>query len=238
MKEVLLVEDDEIVANIILFYLGKNPAYHVTWSKNAKEALVEAEHNPDIILLDICLPDVNGVKLCEELRKTLYCPIIFISCLDDEDTIIKALETGGDDYLTKPFSEKMLEAHIEANLRRIKLEREKDHNASKNNTFPFADFIVHCDSHSLVRNGVTYHLAPIEYAILMFFISNPEKIISPDDLYESIWEKPGYGDVRTVVTHVYNLRKIVEPDISNPKYISNIRGYGYCFHPIGAASSE
>jgi len=219
MKEILLVEDDETVGNIILYYLGNNPTYRVNWAKNASEAIAEAEKKPDIILLDICLPDVNGVTLCRKIRETLYCPIIFISCLDDEETIIKALETGGDDYLTKPFSGKMLEAHIEANLRRIKIERDRDRAAEENGMISFEDFVIDRDTHSLIRAGVTYHLAPIEYAILMYFISTPGKIISPDDLYEIIWEKPGYGDVRTVVTHVYNLRKIVEPDISNPKYI-------------------
>ena len=93
MKEILLVEDDETVGNIILYYLGNNPTYRVNWAKNASEAIAEAEKKPDIILLDICLPDVNGVTLCRKLRETLYCPIIFISCLDDEETIIKALET-------------------------------------------------------------------------------------------------------------------------------------------------
>ena len=107
----------------------------------------------------------------------------------------------------------------------------------ENGMISFEDFVIDRDTHSLIRAGVTYHLAPIEYAILMYFISTPGKIISPDGLYEIIWEKPGYGDVRTVVTHVYNLRKIVEPDISNPKYIINVRGYGYCFHPIGALTS-
>lgn len=237
MKKILLVEDDETVGNIILYYLGNNPTYRVNWAKNASEAIAEAGKKPDIILLDICLPDVNGVTLCRKLRETLYCPIIFISCLDDEETIIKALETGGDDYLTKPFSGKMLEAHIEANLRRIKIERDRDRAAEEKGMISFEDFVIDRDTHSLIRAGVTYHLAPIEYAILMYFISTPGKIISPDDLYEIIWEKPGYGDVRTVVTHVYNLRKIVEPDISNPKYIINVRGYGYCFHPIGVLTS-
>lgn len=233
MKKILLIEDDDIVANIITYYLGKNESYQVSWAKNAGEALVMAAKSPDVILLDICLPDVNGVKLCARLRETLYCPIIFISCLDDEETIIRALETGGDDYLTKPFSGKLLETHIEANLRRVRLERSKELQQTGRGVIQLEDFEIHCDTHTIVKQKQVFHLAPIEYSILMFFVSNPGRIISPDELYESIWEKPGFGDVRTVVTHIYNLRKIIEADCGNPKYISNVRGYGYCFYPVG-----
>ena len=232
MKRILLVEDDEIISNIIMFYLRKKPDYHVTLAKNAQEALSAAKDIPDIILLDICLPDINGVKLCAKLRETIYCPIIFISCLDDEDTIVKALETGGDDYLTKPFSEKMLETRIEANLRRVKLDQLKDRAKTAQKRILFEDFEINCENHTIIKGGTTVHLAPIEYSILMYFVSNPEKTVSPDELYENIWGSSGYGDVRTVVTHVYNLRKIIETDFGDPKYISNIRGCGYYFNPI------
>ena len=229
MKNILLVEDDESVATIISFYLKMDPEYRVRWAKDAEEALSMVQQPTDLILLDICLPDVNGVSLCATLRKTIYCPIIFVSCLDDEDTIVKALETGGDDYLTKPFSEKMLRSHIEANLRRVRLEH-ADQSQSHTDIYEFEDFSLDCSTHSVHRCNQEYHLAPIEYSILLYFIRNPRRIISLDELYENIWETSVYGDLRTVITHVYNLRKIIEPDPKSQKYISNIRGSGYCFH--------
>ena len=230
MKYILLVEDDEEIGTVILFYLSKNPDYTVLWAKNAEEAFGLITQKVEIILLDICLPDVNGVSLCASLRKSVYCPIIFISCLDDEDTIVKALETGGDDYLTKPFSAKILQSHIEANLRRVRMEHSlQDTNMEK--CYLFQDFALDCSTHSVKRDDKEYHLAPIEYSILLYFIHNPGRIISLDELYEKIWETPVYGDVRTVITHVYNLRKIIEPDTKKQKYIVNIRGSGYCFNP-------
>ena len=236
MKNILLVEDDDAVGTIIRFYLSKNPNYHIVWAKTAEEALRLVQEPTDIILLDICLPDINGVSLCASLRKSIYCPIIFISCLDDEDTIVRALETGGDDYLTKPFSEKILTSHIEANLRRVHIERSLQDRQAQNR-YEFSDFVLDCSTHSVYREGQVYHLAPIEYSILVYFIRNPERIISLDELYENIWETPVYGDLRTVVTHVYNLRKIIEADPKKQKYISNIRGSGYCFHPVREAYS-
>lgn len=228
VKNILLVEDDESVANVICFYLQQNPEYRVAWARNAEEALTLVREPTDLILLDICLPDVNGVSLCATLRQSIYCPIIFISCLDDEDTIVRALGTGGDDYLTKPFSGKILQSRIEANLRRVRMEHMEQARAGQAR-YDFPDFSLDCATHSLTRAGQIHHLAPIEYAILLYFIQNPERIISLDELYEKIWETPVYGDLRTVITHVYNLRKIVEPDPGRQKYICNIRGSGYCF---------
>ena len=233
MKHILLVEDDESVGTIIQFYLRKNPEYQIAWAKTAKKAMELVRDPVDIILLDICLPDLNGVSLCAALREFIYCPIIFISCLDDEDTIVKALETGGDDYLTKPFSEKILLSHIEANLRRVRIEHTRQETQSQSR-YEFREFTLDCMTHSVIRDGHEYHLAPIEYSILLYFIHNPDRIISLDELYEKIWETPVYGDLRTVITHVYNLRKIIEADPKCQKTISNIRGSGYCFHPDDA----
>ena len=114
MNRILLIEDDAIVAKVILYYLKQAGNYKVEWVKTAGEALAAARMPFDLMLLDICLPDVDGVELCARLRETVYCPIIFISCMDDEDTIVRALEIGGDDYITKPFSAKTLETRIEA----------------------------------------------------------------------------------------------------------------------------
>lgn len=230
MAELLLVEDDATIAKIILYHLQQNASYHIRWVTTATSALEEVKKPTDLILLDICLPDLNGVELCQKIRQSIYCPIIFISCLDNEETIVRALETGGDDYLTKPFSGKMLETHIEANLRRVRLDQERKRTSVKEETVRFGDVIVHCELHTLERNGITFHLAPIEFEILMYFIENPDRIISIDELYENIWsQSSAYGDVRTVVTHVYNLRKIVENDCRTPQHILNVRGSGYYF---------
>ena len=105
---ILLVEDDPVMARIIQFYLSQRPSQEVTWVQTAADALALSDHAFDLLLFDILLPDSDGIALCKQMRETTSCPIIFISCLDDEDTIIRALETGGDDFLAKPFNNKVL----------------------------------------------------------------------------------------------------------------------------------
>jgi len=105
---VLLIEDDPLVANVILYYLGQSETYEVVWAKTGGEAFANARDKYDVILLDVLLPDVNGIDLCARLREWHDCPIIFISCLDSSDTIVRALELGGDDFLVSPLTTRFL----------------------------------------------------------------------------------------------------------------------------------
>lgn len=228
MIKVLLVEDDPTIALIIRYYLDECKQYETKWAQNASQAIEMCGANTDVILLDIMLPDINGIDLCARLRRKIYCPIIFISCLDDEETIVRALETGGDDYLTKPFNTRVLNARIQANLRRVQIER-----AERPRQLAFRDFSVDTASHCLLRGGEAVPLAPIEFGILMYLINHPNRIVTLDELYEAVWDKPSYGDVRTVIVHVYNLRKKLEVSPSHPRYIKNVRGKGYNFDPSG-----
>lgn len=120
MLKVLLVEDDPMIISIVTYYLEQEGEYSVTAAKTAGEALAQAKHRFDVILMDILLPDANGIDLCSHMRRWHDCPIIFISCLDDSDTIVNALAQGGDDFLTKPFDNRVLDAHIQAKLRRYR----------------------------------------------------------------------------------------------------------------------
>lgn len=195
------------------------------WAENAAKALDLCTHEISIILLDIMLPDVNGVDLCTQLRALVYCPILFISCIDDEDTVIQALETGGDDYLVKPFSNKMLLARIQANLRRIE-------GAPKTpGLIQFPRFAINTNEHVLIVSGNTYHLSSIEYDVLLYITRHPYRTISLDEIYEAVWNAPSHGDVRTVISHVYNLRKKLETDPKKPEIIRSVRGFGYYFSP-------
>ena len=234
MYRVLLIEDDATIAKIIQYYLKQCKEYEVSWAKNAGEALALSRDPVDIILLDIMLPDVDGLELCAKLRERIYCPIIFISCIDDEETIIKALDLGGDDYLTKPFNCKVLHARIQSNLRRVRIER-SEHPRSQ---LSFRDFSVDAGGHSIQKNGTSIPLAPIEFGLLMHLIDHPGRIITLDELYEAVWGKPSFGDVRTVIVHIYGLRKKLEPQPNAPRYIKNVRGKGYLFDPDGIAEEN
>jgi DNA-binding response OmpR family regulator len=229
MVQVLLVEDDAMIAKIILYYLEKEKHYLVTWAKTAGEAMAFARDNYDVILLDIRLPDVNGIDLCDRLREWHNCPIIFISCLDDSDTIVRALEMGGDDYLTKPFDNKVLVARIEANLRRAHMDLQN----SPQNSLSCDGFTLDARTHTLYKQDQQYSLSMMEYRVLRFFLQHPNRFYNSDELYKSVWGNDSFGDVRTVLVHIHNLRKKIEDDYSAPKYLKNVWGKGYIFNPKG-----
>ena len=229
MIRILLVEDDAEIARIIKYYLGQEEIYDLIWAKDTQEAIVLSRDWIDIILLDVMLPDGDGISLCTKLREWHQCPVIFISCLDDSDTIISALEQGGDDYITKPFDNKILSARIQANLRRVQIER----HAQVENTMSCKGFTLDASKHALIKNENEIPLSPIEFRILRYMMQHPERSFRSSELYKVIWGKISYGDNRTVVVHMHNLRKKIEEDASKPRYLKSIWGKGYLFDPEG-----
>ena len=229
MIRILLVEDDVEIARIIKYFLGQEEIYDVVWAKSANEAENLSRDWFDTILLDVMLPDVDGISLCARLRQWHRCPIIFISCLDDSDTIISALDRGGDDYIVKPFDNKVLSARIQANLRRVQMERQGD----TENTLSCYGFSLDAANHILLKDGVPIPLAPMEFRLLRHFMQNPGRCFRASELYKILWEKNSYGDNRTVVVHIHNLRRKIEQDVSQPRYLKSVWGKGYCFDPEG-----
>ncbi len=223
--KVLLVEDDLENCDILLHYLNKIGDYHTVVAHNAEEAYAAVKRqNFDLILLDIMLPGVDGIDICVQLRKTLYCPIIFISCLDDEETIVRAMRMGGDDYLTKPFRYPVLQAHMEAVLRRM-------HSVVPRQTqnLTFGPYELSVTEHILLRGEEKIYLSPTEFQLLVYFLNHQGTTLGFEEIYQYIWKKPSYGDLRTVFSHVRNLRKKIEKNPSAPEYIITVPRVGYQF---------
>ena len=229
MIRILLVEDDDEIARIIKYYLGQEEIYEIVRGRNADEAITLSRDWFDIILLDVMLPDENGIELCSKLREWHQCPIIFISCLDDSNTIISALEKGGDDYITKPFDNKVLSARIQANLRRVQMERQ----AQVKNVMSCAGFTLNAVDHVLIKDDEIISLSPIEFRILRYLMQHPERCFRSSEIYKVIWGRISYGDNRTVVVHMHNLRRKLGEDLTKPRYIKSIWGKGYLFDPEG-----
>lgn len=227
MKRVLLVDDDEVIAEIIRYYLSKKDAYEIVWAKNAGEAMSACRTPFDLILLDIKLPDVNGISLCKSLRQFTFCPILLISCIDDKETIINGLKNGADDYITKPFDCDELNARIESHLRRIALDGERKLQAKLEQP----GFSVDTQLKKICRGGKEYGLTPTEYDILMFFINHEGQSVTAEELYHFIWNTECYGEIRTIVVHISNLRKKIGDGEAHMRYIHNIRGNGYYYKP-------
>ena len=175
MIRVLLVEDDSEVARIIKYYLGEKERYDVVWAKNAEEAVVASNDWFDVILMDVMLPDQSGIELCARLREWHSCPVIFISYLDDSRTIIDALEHGGDDYITKPFDNLVLDARIQANLRRVQMERS---DTKIQDQLVCRGFTLDAAAHTVLRGGEDLFSAADGIPHFILFHAEPIPLLS------------------------------------------------------------
>lgn len=230
MIRVLLIEDDPNIARVIKYYLAQEECYDVRWVTDAEAALDKACAGQDIILLDVMLPGMDGIELCSRLRQWYHCPILFISCLSDTATIIRALESGGDDYLVKPFDNQVLHAKIQATLRRVRLDRKQE----PTDSFRCGDLAFDPEAQTVTRGGETVHLLAMEARLLAFLMQHPDSCFPAAELYRQVWEGQPWGDARTVTVHIYNLRQKIEQDAKHPRYIKNVWGRGYGFDPDGS----
>lgn len=229
MYRILLVEDNAENCMVIESYLKRSGQYAVTTAGTAAEALkLTRRQTFDLILLDIMLPDIDGIELCVRLRKTLFCPIIFISCLDDEETIVRAFRMGGDDYLTKPFRGAMLEAHIEAIRRRMQTVYH-----APTGVYAIGSQTLHTEEHVLRKGDEVVYLSPTEFELLLYFINNEGVLLEFEQIYQYVWQKPSYGDLRTLFSHVRNLRKKIETDPAQPRHLITAPRCGYTFYAKG-----
>lgn len=227
-EKILVVDDETEISDLIALYLSKN-GYCVITAGTGKTALdLVVEHNPDLIVLDIFLPDIDGLELCQEIRKNSEKPIIFLSCKSDEADKILGLAVGGDDYVTKPFSPGELIARIKAHLRRnriLSIQKKQ-----KSDVLEYPGLVIDFSSHNVIVNDKSLLLSSKEFDILVLLAQNPNVVFSLGQIYDSIWGVDNIGDTRTVMVHMSNLRKKIEIDPSDPKYIVTIKGVGYKFN--------
>ena len=224
MIQILLVEDDEEICEILQFYLLENSEYQVTITHSAEQALSLVRlRRFDLALLDVQLPGIDGIDFCAELRKSSYCPVIFISCVNDDETIIRALNTGGDDYLVKPFRPAVLMARIEANLRRAQATRL---GAPR---LRVGELELDSATRTVLKGGQPLTLSPTEYEILYFLMSHPGRFVTFDEVYQAVWQRPSLGDVRALFVHVSHLRQKIEANPAKPAYIRTHLRDGYIF---------
>lgn len=226
MYRALLVEDDRDLSLITQLNLT-HADYSVDAAFSCAEALEFLEDGEyDLILLDEVLPDKNGDELCSIIRDACACPIIFMSCLDDSKTKIKALRSGGDDYMVKPVCFDELLARAEAIIRRSKAV----HSAPQKPTKEFKRFTIDTARHRVLRDSEEIDLSSIEYDILKFFTKHQNELLLYQQIYESVWDSDSLGDIRTVMVHISNLRKKIDPDKSG--IIETVRGAGYIFSDV------
>lgn len=224
-SSILLVEDSADIMEIVSLHLT-NAGYQVLGASHYSEALnlLKKQHF-DLIILDILLPDSTGFELCGKIREAIYCPIIFMSCLDSEESIAKALELGGDDYITKPVRPKEIVARVKANLRRVK--QYADLQKSNGNTIEFGGLTLDLGKHIVSSSKGITSITPLEFSILVYLLQSTGRMITYSELFENVWKTQSFDDHRTVKVHVSNLKNKLRRIETEQNLIVNIRGEGY-----------
>lgn len=225
MGVVLVVEDDISINSMISLNL-RRANYEVIQATSAEEALqiVGSRDDINIAILDIMLPSMNGITLCSKIReKSLMLGIVMLTAKSQDSDKVQALESGADDYITKPFSPTELVARINALYRRVKINEDK----YIEETIESAPFTININTRQCFKNSDEIILTPTEFMILKIFIDNNDSILTRDDLLAAIWGDNFYGDMKIVDVNIRRLRRKIEDDPSNPVYIETIWGKGY-----------
>jgi len=229
-EKVLLVEDEPTLVETLSYNLVRQ-GYAVVTAMDGRSALELARRElPDIILLDVMLPELDGIEVCRILRQEMAVPIIMLTARDEEIDKVVGLEVGADDYITKPFSMRELMARVKANLRRVRLTRqesEADVPAGDSERLVAGDVVVDLARREVLLQGDPVALTPREFDLLAFLARNRGLVLSRDLILERVWGWDYAGGTRTVDVHVRGLREKLEADPARPTRILTVRGAGY-----------
>jgi two-component system response regulator VicR len=228
-SKILVVDDEKNIVDILKFNLVKDH-YDVVEAYNGVQAMEKAlKEKPDLILLDIMLPKIDGFTVCKNLRQTISTPILMISAKEEEIDKVLGLELGADDYITKPFKIRELIARVKANLRRTTHEIASN---SLANIINYDNLYIDIDHYEIKREGEKIELTLREFELMKSLALKPGEIFTREKLLEKVWGYDYIGDVRTVDVMVTRLRGKLEKDPCNPEYIMTKRGIGYYFNRV------
>lgn len=223
-KKILLVDDEKQLLDLLREVLSKEGFKNIYEATNGIDGILMARDlNPDIIILDVSLPDIEGYTVCEKIRSFSFCPIIFLTAKDEDNNKLQGLESGGDDYVTKPFNLREVVLRIKAQIRRSSYVEVK----SKSELIIFGDVVINEDAGEVKKAGEIVNLTAKEYTLLLFLAKNKNKIFSKNTLCEKIWGYDYDGNDNTIMVHIRHLREKLEDDSSNPEYIKTLKGLGY-----------
>ncbi|QUI21293.1 response regulator transcription factor [Vallitalea pronyensis] len=226
MSKILVVDDEKAIVDILKFNLQRE-GYVVVTAYNGEEGLqVFERENPDLMLLDIMMPKMDGLQVCKTIRNKYDTPIIMLTAKAEEVDKVLGLELGADDYVTKPFSVRELMARIKANLRRNVLENK---NTEEVQVMTFDNMSINTNRYEVTIDDVPIALTVREYELLKFLATRKEQIFTREQLLEKVWGYEYYGDVRTVDVTIRRLREKIEDVPGKPKFILTKRGIGYYF---------
>lgn len=228
--KILLVEDDRVLRETLTYHL-EHQGYTVVQVGDGLSALEKARTEmPDLILLDVMLPGLDGFEVCRRIRETLDVPIIMLTARSEESDKVLGLEWGADDYVTKPFNLRELQARIKAHLRReARLRGDEEAVAGETKPLVFGDLVVDLSRHEVTRAGVKLDLKPKEFELLVFLMRHRGMVLSRELILERVWGWDFVGNTRTVDVHIRWLREKIERNPAEPERIVTVRGIGYRF---------
>ena len=228
-KKVLIVDDEKAIVDILDYNLRKEE-YETVCAYDGPEGLRMArEENPDLMLLDIMLPGMDGFEVCRTLRAEHNdVPIVMITAREEETDNVFGLENGADDYVTKPFSMRELLARVKANMRRT-VSAAPAAEPEGSDVIRMRDIIIDPDRHAVIKNGKELDLTQREYELVRFLAQNPGKVVSRQELMSEVWQYEYFGDLRAVDVAVRRLREKLEDNPAEPAYVMTRRGVGYYF---------
>ncbi len=223
-RQILIVEDEKPIRDMVYFALDGD-GYEIIEAVDGKQAAERlAQESPDLILMDWMLPDLSGLELVRRIKRdefTREIPIIMLTAKTEERDKIEGLDSGADDYITKPFSVKELSARIRAVLRRAETNIEE-------NKLSYGNLLLDLDAHHVLIDGTQIELGPTEFRLLEFFMVHPDKVYSRAQLLDYVWGRSKFVEERTVDVHILRLRKLLKPHNCHTM-VQTVRGYGYRF---------
>lgn len=233
MGKKVLVVDDEMSILTLLKYNLEQAGYDVLTAMDGEEAIyTTVAESPDLLILDLMLPKLDGLDVCKQLRqKKIFTPILMLTAKDDEFDKVLGLELGADDYMTKPFSPREVIARVKAILRRMEIREDKPSltEMKEEDQISIGDLAIYPEKYEAYFNEILLELTPKEFELLVFLTKNKGRVLTRDHLLSSVWNYDFAGDTRIVDVHISHLREKIEKNTRKPLYIKTIRGLGYKF---------
>lgn len=222
--KILIVDDEPDILDLLEKALNIEGFDNIIKIENGPDAVSTCKKvQPDIIILDVMLPGIDGYEVCKQIRQFSHCPILFLSSKNDELDKILGLAVGGDDYVTKPFSPKEIAYRVKAQLRRSEY---KD-TPKQEQIIKIGDLVIEPDGCRAIKGGKELELTAREFGILLYLAENKGRIISRERLYETVWGEESFGCDNTIMVHIRHLREKLEDDPAVPEYLTTVKGLGY-----------
>jgi len=228
-KKILVVDDEQSIVTLLQYNL-KQAGYDVITANDGEEGMMKAINSqPDLIILDLMLPKLDGVDVCKQLRQQrIMTPILMLTARDDEFDKVLGLELGADDYMTKPFSPREVVARVKAILRRTQLATSADGKEENNiEKVVIGNLEIFPEHYEAYFNGQRLELTPKEFELLLYLAKNKGRVLTRDQLLSAVWNYDFAGDTRIVDVHISHLREKIEANTKKPLYIKTVRGLGY-----------